>query len=62
MCLNCGCGNPDERHDDAANITRDDLQKAAEANGQSLEEAARNVKQALNDLVPSDAQGAYLAR
>ena len=33
MCLNCGCGKPDDDHGNEADITMDDLRKAGEANG-----------------------------
>lgn len=42
MCLNCGCGEPDTRHH-ATDITREDLQRAADGGGMSLEQAASNV-------------------
>ncbi len=45
MCLNCGCGELDERHGNSANLIRADLQRAADANGQTLEETAGNVIQ-----------------
>ena len=43
MCMNCGCGTPDERHGHPENITVDDLRRAGEVNGQSLRESARNI-------------------
>lgn len=43
MCMNCGCGVPDDRHGDPANITAADLQRAGDANGQSLAETVRNI-------------------
>lgn len=50
MCLNCGCGTPDDRHGDDANITTGDLRAAAEANGQSLDETVRNVRTSLDQV------------
>ncbi len=50
MCLNCGCGTPEDRRGDDANITSDDLRKAAEANGQSLDETVRNLRTGLDEL------------
>jgi hypothetical protein len=47
MCLNCGCGEPDDRHDSSANITTADVRTAAEANGQSLEETLQNMEDAI---------------
>jgi len=43
MCLSCGCGEPNERHGDDANITMEDLQRAAEAANVDAEQAADNI-------------------
>lgn len=43
MCMNCGCGQPHEDHGNAANITATDLQRAADANNQSLRQSAQHV-------------------
>jgi hypothetical protein len=43
MCLSCGCGEPNERHGNEANITMDDLRRAAEAANVDPEQAADNV-------------------
>lgn len=43
MCMNCGCGQPNEDHGNEANITADDLRRAAEANDQSLRESAHHI-------------------
>ncbi|HET9850955.1 MAG TPA: hypothetical protein VFP56_00450 [Candidatus Limnocylindrales bacterium] len=43
MCMNCGCGQPDEDHGNSANITAQDLQRAGDANGQSLRESAQHI-------------------
>ncbi len=51
MCLNCGCGGPDERHGNDANITLDDVRRAGEANGQSVEESLRNMGMAARQAV-----------
>ena len=50
MCLNCGCGEPETRHQ-PTDITGDDVQKAAEGGGLSLELAAANIKTSLDALV-----------
>ena len=59
MCLNCGCGEPNERHDNEANITLDDVRRAGEANGQSVEESLRNMGTAARQVVmgQSEQQG-----
>lgn len=49
MCLNCGCGEPDARHQ-PTDITREDLKRAADGSGISLEEAAGNVRTSLASL------------
>ena len=49
MCMNCGCGEVDKRHQ-PSDITRDDLQRAADGGGITLQEAARNLKEASEGL------------
>jgi hypothetical protein len=36
MCLNCGCHKAHDDHGNPANITYDDVKKAAEANGMGV--------------------------
>lgn len=43
MCLSCGCGNSQDDRGDPANITAQDLERAAEAAGISKEETAENI-------------------
>ncbi len=57
MCMNCGCGEPNERHH-PTDITKDDLQHAADGAGMSLEEAARNVQTASAEMAGSTASSA----
>ncbi len=56
MCLNCGCGEFDERHGNDANITLDDVRRAGEANGQSVEESLRNMGMAARQVVSGQGQ------
>jgi hypothetical protein len=49
MCMNCGCGEADKRHH-PTDITRDDVQRAADGGGMSLEDAARNLEAASEQL------------
>jgi hypothetical protein len=42
MCISCGCGDPNERHNDG-DITYGDLEKAASNAGIDPEKAADNV-------------------
>jgi hypothetical protein len=43
MCLSCGCGQPNNKHGNQNNITMDDLQKAAQAANESIQDAAKNI-------------------
>ncbi len=43
MCMNCGCGTPNEDHGKPANITASDLQRAGDVNRQSLRESAQHI-------------------
>jgi hypothetical protein len=49
MCLNCGCGEPEKRHQ-PTDITQEDLQRAADGAGMTLRQAARNVSTSSNEL------------
>jgi len=51
MCLNCGCGELNERHGKDANITLEDVERAGEANGQSVEQSLRNMGMAARQVV-----------
>ncbi|MDH4112184.1 MAG: hypothetical protein OEV60_05780 [Actinomycetota bacterium] len=50
MCLSCGCGQPNERHGDAANITADDLRAAAQAANVEMEQASDNIHEGARKL------------
>jgi hypothetical protein len=47
MCYNCGCKMPDNDMGDPKNITNKTFKEAAEAAGQSEEEAKRNTLELL---------------
>jgi len=47
MCVSCGCGAPDEKHGDDANITMQDLERAAKAANISTTQVAENIQSAL---------------
>jgi hypothetical protein len=49
MCMNCGCGEPEERHGNDANITLTDLRRAGEANGQDLDTTMGNLERAWHE-------------
>ena len=50
MCMNCGCGEPEKRHH-PTDITREDLQRAADGSGMTIRDAAENVRRSSSDLV-----------
>jgi hypothetical protein len=56
MCMNCGCGRPDDDKGNPANITAADLQKAADANDQTLRESAQHILEGV-ELVDGSARG-----
>ncbi len=45
MCMNCGCGELNERHKET-DITLDDMQAAASGHDMDVEQAADNIHQA----------------
>jgi hypothetical protein len=47
MCLSCGCGEPNENHEDPRNITMQKLEEAAQAANISTQEAAQNIVEGL---------------
>ena len=54
MCMNCGCGQPNDDHGKPANITADVLQRAGEANDQSLRESAQHIIETVELLQSSN--------
>lgn len=48
MCLDWGCGEPNDRHGDDRHITLDDIQAAAQGCEISVDEAKRNIIDALS--------------
>jgi hypothetical protein len=50
MCLNCGCGEYDNRHK-PSDITMEDLASAAEGQGMEVREAATNMQEAARAIV-----------
>ena len=49
MCMNCGCGEPDKRHQ-PTDITREDFQRAADGSGIPLEQATKNMTASLEKV------------
>ena len=49
MCMNCGCGEPEKRHQ-PTDFTEDDLRKAADGSGISMDDAASNIRASLDKV------------
>lgn len=49
MCMNCGCGMPEDRHK-PTDITLTDLKEAAKGHAMEIEQAADNIHQAAREL------------
>jgi hypothetical protein len=47
MCLNCGCGRPDDEMGNPDNLTLTDLAKAAKATGQSAADTLAHIHQSM---------------
>ena len=43
MCISCGCGNPDDDHGDARNLTLNDIDQAAIAAGTTRDKVLQNI-------------------
>jgi hypothetical protein len=56
MCMNCGCGQVDKRHH-PTDITREDLQRAADGSGLTLRQAADNVARSSEEVAASATGG-----
>lgn len=57
MCISCGCGNPDDDHGDARNITLKDLDQAAEAAGTTRHRVLQNIMQGMEPGSTGDGDG-----
>lgn len=53
MCMNCGCGRPNDDHGKPGNITAADLRRAGEANSQSFRESAQHIVETVELLEAS---------
>jgi hypothetical protein len=49
MCMNCGCGKPNERHMQG-DIVLDDLKRAAQNHDLEVEQAADNIHDSARQL------------
>lgn len=54
MCLNCGCGEPETRHQ-ATDITADDVRQAAA--GKPMDQTVQNIRAGLDKLGQSQGSG-----
>jgi hypothetical protein len=52
VCMNCGCGEPEKRHQ-PTDITKEDVQRAAEGGGISVEETTANLRKSLDSIEAS---------
>ncbi|HEX8100805.1 MAG TPA: hypothetical protein VF660_11470 [Actinomycetota bacterium] len=50
MCVTCGCGEPHEDHGDPANITYEQLKKAADAAEISVDDAVKNIQETVGKV------------
>ena len=62
MCMNCGCGRPNDDNGKPDNITADDLRKAARANDQTLRESAQHILETVELLDASRRDSSGLAQ
>ncbi len=62
MCMNCGCGQPHEDHGKPENITAEELQRAGEANDQSLRQSAQHILETVELLEASQSDDRALAQ
>ena len=58
MCMNCGCGDVDARHH-PTDITREDLQRAADGSGILIAEAAQHVHDSTGAMTDGHAAADY---
>ena len=49
MCMNCGCGELDKRHKES-DIVREDIQRAADGQGSSIDETRRNLETSFRQM------------
>jgi hypothetical protein len=52
MCMNCGCGEVNERHK-PGDIVLDDLKRAAQNHGMEVEQAADNIHNSAREMKKS---------
>ena len=57
MCLDCGCGEPNESHGDARHITMDTIRAAADASEISVDDAIKNINDGLKQSQTGEGKG-----
>ena len=50
MCLNCGCGDYNDRRGNETNLIVDDIKKAAEGEGMSVKDTISEMVDGLNSV------------
>ena len=58
MCLDCGCGKPNDDHGNADHLTMEQVEKAAKASGISVDEAVKNISKTMKDAQSTSAKAA----
>jgi hypothetical protein len=58
MCMNCGCGEVDQRHGNDANLVTEDVRRAADAAGLDMSATVRNLQDSLQKMGAEAAVGA----
>jgi len=56
MCLDCGCGEPNEDHGDSRHITMDSIQSAAQASEISVDEVVKNISDGVRQAQKTSGQ------
>ena len=51
MCMNCGCGQMNNDMGNPDNITIKDVEKAAKATGESLDETLNNIRASIDNML-----------
>ena len=51
MCLNCGCGEYWDKRGKATNLTMEEVEQAAKGEGASVEDAAKEIINGLNQAM-----------
>lgn len=49
MCLDCGCGAPNDQHGDPNHLTMEQVEKAAKASKISVDEAMKNINKTVKE-------------